>query len=88
MSFIKILLYPFNKLAGEVKVFNTYPHDMRTLLITNMIYAFVLPVIDIFAGAYIMRNSSDPSMVAFYQLTVYCSLFPALHSVLSPLSLR
>ena len=41
---------------------------------TNMIYAFVLPVIDIFAGAYIMRNSADPSMVAFYQLTVYTGI--------------
>lgn len=74
MSAKKILLYPFTKLYGEVKVFRTYPHAMRTLLITNMIYAFVLPVIDIFAGAYIMRNSSDPSMVAFYQLTVYTGI--------------
>ena len=56
MSLRNILLYPFTKLSGEVKVFNTYPADMRTLLITNMIYAFVLPVIDIFAGAYIMFN--------------------------------
>ena len=74
MRISKILFFPFFKLAGEVKVFNTYPRDMRTLLITNMIYAFVLPVIDIFAGAYIMRNSSDPSMVAFYQLTVYTGI--------------
>jgi YQGE family putative transporter len=74
MSISKILLFPYTKLAGEVKVFNTYPHDMRILLMTNMIYAFVLPVIDIFAGAYIMRNSSDPSMVAFYQLTVYTGI--------------
>src|SRR4030042_1006537 len=74
MGILKILFFPFFKLAGEVKVFNTYPRDMCTLLITNMIYAFVLPVIDIFAGAYIMRNSSDPSMVAFYQLTVYTGI--------------
>ena len=74
MSISKILLFPYTKLAGEVKVFNTYPHEMRILLMTNMIYAFVLPVIDIFAGAYIMRNSSDPSMVAFYQLTVYTGI--------------
>ncbi len=74
MSIRKILLYPFTKLSGEVKVFKTYPHPMRTLLVTNMIYAFVLPVIDIFAGAYIMRNSSDPSMVAFYQLAVYTGI--------------
>jgi YQGE family putative transporter len=74
MSILKILLYPFTKLQGEVKVFRTYPQAMRTLLITNMIYAFVLPVIDIFVGAYIMRNTSDPSMVAFYQLTVYTGI--------------
>ena len=74
MRILKILFFPFIKLSGEVKVFNTYPRDMRILLITNMIYAFVLPVIDIFVGAYIMRNSSDPSMVAFYQLTVYTGI--------------
>ena len=74
MRILKILFSPFLKLAGEIKVFNTYPRDMRILLITNMIYAFVLPVIDIFVGAYIMRNSSDPSMVAFYQLTVYTGI--------------
>ena len=36
---------------------------MRVLLITNLIYAFVLPVIDVFVGAYVMRNSQDVSMV-------------------------
>jgi YQGE family putative transporter len=39
-----------------------------------MIYAFVLPVIDIFVGAYIMRSSNDPSMVAVYQLMVYTGI--------------
>lgn len=74
MSIKDILLFPANKLQGEVKVFRSYPHPMRTLLLTNMIYAFVLPVIDIFVGAYIMRNTSDPSMVAFYQLCVYTGI--------------
>lgn len=74
MSIAKILLYPFTRIGNEASVFNTYPREMRILLITNMIYAFVLPVIDIFVGAYIMRNSANPSMVAFYQLTVYTGI--------------
>jgi YQGE family putative transporter len=39
-----------------------------------MIYAFVLPVIEIFVGAYIMRSSNDPAIVAVYQLTVYTGI--------------
>ncbi len=50
------------------------PRDMRLVLITNMIYAFVIPIIDIFVGAYIMRSSNDPSMVAVYQLCVYTGI--------------
>lgn len=47
---------------------------MRVLLMTNMIYAFALPVIDIFVGAYIMRSSNDPGIVATYQLCVYTGI--------------
>ncbi|MBS1490338.1 MAG: MFS transporter [Bacteroidetes bacterium] len=50
------------------------PQATRVLLITNMVYAFVLPVIEIFVGAYIMRNSNDPSKVAAYQLAVYTGI--------------
>jgi YQGE family putative transporter len=50
------------------------PRDMRLVLGTNMIYAFVLPIIDIFVGAYIMRSSNNPSMVAVYQLCVYTGI--------------
>ncbi|HEX8041201.1 MAG TPA: hypothetical protein VF490_18765 [Chryseosolibacter sp.] len=39
-----------------------------------MLYAFVLPVIEIFVGAYIMRSSNDPAIVALYQLTVYTGI--------------
>ena len=38
---------------------------MKVLLITNLFYALVLPVVEIFVGAYVMRNTSDPTMVAF-----------------------
>jgi YQGE family putative transporter len=58
----------------EYNFFLQMPRDMRVLLVTNMIYAFVLPVIEIFVGAYIMRSSNDPKIVAVYQLTVYTGI--------------
>jgi len=63
-----------NKIMTEFRFFMSMPQDMRLVLITNMIYAFVIPVIDIFVGAYIMRSSNDPSMVAVYQLCVYTGI--------------
>ena len=58
----------------EYNFFLSMPRDMRILLITNIIYAFVLPVIDLFVGAYIMRSSDDPMLVAIYQLSVYTGI--------------
>jgi len=58
----------------EYGFFLELPRDVRVLLTTNMIYAFVLPVIEIFVGAYIMRSSNDPKIVALYQLTVYTGI--------------
>jgi MFS transporter, YQGE family, putative transporter len=63
-----------NKPRKEYDFFLTMPRDMRVLLITNIIYAFVLPVIDLFVGAYIMRSSNDPMLVAIYQLAVYTGI--------------
>jgi len=60
--------------SKELAYFLLLPQPTRVLLITNMIYAFVLPVIEIFVGAYIMRSSNDPSIVAIYQLTVYTGI--------------
>jgi MFS transporter, YQGE family, putative transporter len=34
----------------------------------------VLPVIDIFVAAYVMRNSNDPTKVVIYQLTIYTGI--------------
>jgi MFS transporter, YQGE family, putative transporter len=63
-----------NKLRREYEHFLTYPHNMRVLLLTNLIYAFVLPVIDVFVGAYIMRNTQDVKMVVIYQMAVYTGI--------------
>lgn len=47
---------------------------MRMLLITNLIYGMVNPIIELFIGAYIMRNSSDISLVVIFQLAVYTGI--------------
>src|SRR5512132_2923081 len=65
---------PMQKLLREYRLFLSYPRDMRILLLTNLIYAFVGPVIDIFVGAYVMRNSRDARMVVTYQLAVYAGI--------------
>ncbi len=65
---------PISKLAGEYAYFLKMPRNMRVLLVTNMIYAFVLPVIEIFVVAYIMRNSDDPVKAVVYYLTVYTGI--------------
>jgi YQGE family putative transporter len=70
MTFTALLKKP----QEEYDVFLLLPHGTRVLLVTNMIYAFVLPVIEIFVGAYIMRSSNDPAIVAVYQLTVYTGI--------------
>lgn len=63
-----------NKIAQEYKVFKSVPHNMQVLLATNMLYALVLPVVEIFVGAYIMRSTNNPSFVAIYQLAMYVGI--------------
>lgn len=60
-----------NGLIGEFKFFLSQPKNIKTLLVTNLLFAMVLPVIEIFAGAYIMRNTGSPSFVVKYQLCMY-----------------
>ncbi|WP_422362190.1 MFS transporter [Reichenbachiella sp.] len=62
------------KIKGEIRYFNEMPRDMRILLMTNMIYALVLPVIEIFVSAYIMRSLDSSSAVILYQLTVFTGI--------------
>jgi MFS transporter, YQGE family, putative transporter len=63
-----------NKLITEYRFFLSMPGNMRILLMTNMVYAFVLPILEIFVGAYIMRSSNSPMTVVIYQLTVYTGI--------------
>lgn len=41
---------------------------------TNFIYAFVLPVFDIFVAAYVMRNSQDARYVMVYQMALFTGI--------------
>ena len=62
------------KLLHEYRHFLSYPRDMRVLLITNLVYGLVMPVIEMFIGAYVMRKSDDVKMVVIYQLAVYTGI--------------
>lgn len=63
-----------NKLTSEYRFFLSKPHNMRVLLITNMLYALVLPVVEIFMAAYIMRFFASVSFVAIFQVCMYTGI--------------
>lgn len=63
-----------NKLQKEIDHFKSQSHNFRILVLTNLVYALVLPVIDIFVAAYVMRSSNDPVKVVIYQLTIYTGI--------------
>ena len=63
-----------NKLVTEYRFFLSMPRNMRVLLITNMLYALVLPVVEIFMAAYIMRYFADTSYVAIFQVAMYTGI--------------
>ena len=64
----------FAKITKEYDFFMAHPLGMRVLLLTNLLYALVMPIIELFVGAYIMRNSSDISLVVIFQLAVYTAI--------------
>ena len=62
------------KLIAELRYFQSMPHNMQVLLITNMLYSLVLPVVEIFMAAYIMRSFNDTSYVAIFQVAMYTGI--------------
>ena len=61
------------RLRKELEVFLRCPHSMQVLMVSNMMYALVLPVIEIFVAAYVMRNSNAVAKVVTYQLSIYAA---------------
>ena len=62
------------KIRTEIGHFKSQSHNFQILVLTNLVYAIVLPVIDIFVAAYVMRSSNDPIKVVIYQLTIYTGI--------------
>ncbi len=62
------------KLVTEYRFFLSKPRNMQVLLITNMLYSLVLPVVEIFMAAYIMRYFADTSYVAIFQVAMYTGI--------------
>lgn len=63
-----------HQLSREIRFFREHPLPMRMLLLTNLMYALMMPILELFVGAYIMRNSSDLSLVVIFQLAVYTGI--------------
>jgi len=63
-----------SKIKTELAHFKSQTHNFQILIFTNLVYAIVLPVIDIFVAAYVMRSSNDPVKVVIYQLTIYTGI--------------
>lgn len=61
-------------LAAEYHAFASQPKAMRLLLIADSIYATVMPVLEIFVAAYVLRNSHDARIVVAYQLSIYAAI--------------
>ena len=62
-----------NRLRKELEVFKSCSRSMQILMVSNMMYALVLPVIEIFVAAYVMRNSHAVAKVVTYQLSIYAA---------------
>jgi YQGE family putative transporter len=62
-----------NRLRKEFEVFLRCSRSMQVLMVSNMIYGLVLPVIEIFVAAYVMRNSRAVAKVVTYQLSIYAA---------------
>ncbi|RZL55949.1 MAG: MFS transporter, partial [Pedobacter sp.] len=61
-------------MRSEIAHFKSQSYNFKVLVLTNLIYSIVLPVIDIFVAAYVMRSSNDPVKVVVYQLTIYSGI--------------
>lgn len=62
------------RIRKEISYFRSFSRNMRYLLTANLIYAFVLPVVEIFVGAYIIGESQDNTLFVKYQLAVYTGI--------------
>jgi MFS transporter, YQGE family, putative transporter len=62
-----------NRMRREIEVFTGCPRSMQVLMVSNMIYALVLPVIEVFVASYVMRNSNAVDRVVGYFVALYAA---------------
>lgn len=55
--------------TNELKALKTLSHNAHVLLSSHLIFAFVLPVTELFIGTYILRKSADYSLIIIFQLS-------------------
>ena len=55
-----------NKLKKEYLFFKQQEPNMRTLLVTNMLYALVLPIVEIFVGVFTNGHLVDGDTITMY----------------------
>lgn len=60
-----------NRLLSEYRAFLGCPRNVRVLLISDCLYALVLPVIEIFVAAFVLRATQDTRFVLLYQVSIY-----------------
>ena len=58
-------------LRRELEAFFRCPRSMQVLILANMTYSLLLPVIEIFVAAYVLRNTRQVDKVFVYQLSLY-----------------
>jgi YQGE family putative transporter len=59
----------------EIRLFLSFPLNMRVLLLTNFIFAFTGPIVGIFIGTYLMRQTAnDVKAPVLYQLMLYAGI--------------
>lgn len=63
-----------NLLRKELAPFFACPRPMRVLILANMIYAAVFPLLDIFMAAFVLRSSHQLDRVIVYQLSAYTAV--------------
>ncbi|MDR1145205.1 MAG: hypothetical protein LBK71_03605 [Verrucomicrobiales bacterium] len=62
-------------LLNEIKVFLSHPRNMRVLLLANFIFALVIPIVDLFVVAYVMRSShNNMRVVMIYQVAMFTGM--------------
>jgi YQGE family putative transporter len=62
-----------SRLRKEIETFRRCPRAMQVLMLANMAYALVLPVIEVFIAAFVMRNTHAVDKVVTYQLSIYAA---------------